>query len=137
MAKNIVVTGGSGMAGKWVVRELLEHGHQVLNLDRAMLRDSPARTLITELTDAGQVFNALRTTTAPNDLGKSIEPDTIDAVVHFAAIPRIMTHPDNEVFRINVMSTYNVLDAATKYGIRKVIIASSETTYGICFAEHD
>jgi nucleoside-diphosphate-sugar epimerase len=46
-----------------------------------------------------------------------------------------MTHPDNEVFRINVMSTYNVLDAASKYGIPKVVIASSETTYGIVFSE--
>ena len=33
------------------------------------------------------------------------------------------------------MSTYNVLDAAVKLGIRKVIFASSETTYGICFAD--
>jgi nucleoside-diphosphate-sugar epimerase len=137
MAKTIIVTGGSGMAGKWVVKDLLEHGHRVLNLDRTVLRDSPARTLVTELTDAGQVFNALCSTTAANDVGESIEPEPIDAIVHFAAIPRIMTHPDNEVFRINVMSTYNVLDAASKFGIRKVIIASSETTYGIVFADHD
>jgi nucleoside-diphosphate-sugar epimerase len=59
MPKNIIVTGGSGVAGKWVVKDLLDHGHQVLNLDRTMLRDSAARTLITDLTDAGQVFNAL------------------------------------------------------------------------------
>jgi nucleoside-diphosphate-sugar epimerase len=42
--------------------------------------------------------------------------------------------PENEVFRINTLSTYNVLDAASKLGIRMVIIASSETTYGLCFA---
>jgi nucleoside-diphosphate-sugar epimerase len=33
------------------------------------------------------------------------------------------------------MGTYNVLEASVKTGIRKVIFASSETTYGICFAE--
>jgi len=55
-------------------------------------------------------------------------------VVHFAAIPRIMITPDNEVFRINAMGTYNVIEAAVKLGIRKVIIASSETTYGLVFA---
>jgi hypothetical protein len=38
-------------------------GHQVLNLDRTVLRDSPARTLITDLTDAGQVVTALAGTT--------------------------------------------------------------------------
>jgi len=117
MSKNIIVTGGSGMAGKWVVKELLDHGHQVLNLDRVVLRDSLARTVITDLTDAGQVFNALCSTTVRHEFSETIKPAPIDAIIHFAAIPRIMTHPDNEVFRINVMSTYNVLDAASTYGI--------------------
>ena len=45
-----------------------------------------------------------------------------------------MITPDNEVCRINVMGTYNVIEAAVKLGIPKVIIASSETTYGIVFA---
>ena len=63
-----------------------------------------------------------------------LRPQPVDAVVHFAAIPRIMIAPDNELFRINVMGTYNIIEAATKLGIRKIIIASSETTYGIVFA---
>lgn len=136
MSKNIIVTGGSGMAGKWVVKDLLDHGHRVMNLDRVPLLNSAARTVITDLTDAGQVFNALHMTTVKHEFSPSIKPEPIDAIIHFAAIPRIMTHPDNEVFRINVMSTYNILDAAAKYGIKKVIIASSETTYGIVFADN-
>ena len=43
--------------------------------------------------------------------------------------------PDNAMFAANVLSTYNVVEAATKLGIRKIIIASSETVYGVCFAE--
>ncbi len=135
--KNIIVTGGSGMAGKWVVKDLLEQGHQVLNLDRVPLPGSPARTLITDLTDAGQVFNALASTTVGNDFAGSLKPAPVDAIIHFAAIPRVLICPDNETYRINVMSTYNVLDAASKLGIRKVVLASSETTYGIVFAEED
>jgi nucleoside-diphosphate-sugar epimerase len=136
MAKNIIVTGGSGMAGKWVVQDLLEHGHNVLNLDRVPLRDSAARTVVMDLTVAGQVFNALGSTLVRHEFSPDLKPKPIDAIIHFAAIPRIMMNPDNEVYRINVMSTYNVLDAASKYGIKKVVLASSETTYGIVFADN-
>jgi hypothetical protein len=57
--------------------------------------------------------------------------------VHFAAIPSLLLKPDNQTFSVNAISTYNVIEAAVKLGIRKVIIASSETTYGVCFAEGD
>jgi nucleoside-diphosphate-sugar epimerase len=43
--------------------------------------------------------------------------------------------PDNECFRGNVLSTYNVIEAASKLGVKKIMIASSETTYGVCFSE--
>ncbi len=135
MKKRIIVTGGSGMAGKWVVKDLVDHGYEVLNLDRVPMKDPIARTVITDLTNAGEVFNALSSTTVGHEFSPNIRPQPIDAIVHFAAIPRIMTYPDNEVFRINVMGTYNVLDAASKLGIKKVILASSETTYGIVFSD--
>ena len=69
------------------------------------------------------------------DLEHGQGPQPFDAVVHFAAVPRILIKPDNETFRINTMGTYNVIEAAVKSGIRKIIVASSETTYGVCFAE--
>lgn len=135
-SKRVVVTGGSGKAGKYVVQEFADHDYQVLNLDLHGLDTLPAPTLKTDLTDAGQVFNALAGIVGGGS-GDSLRPHAIDAVVHLAAIPAIGIVPDSEVFRINVMSTYNVLDAASKFGIRKVIIASSETTYGVCFAYDD
>lgn len=135
-AKRVIVTGGSGKAGKYVVQDFVEHGYQVLNLDRVTLPSLPAPTLRTDLTDAGQVFNALSSYVGGRE-GGSIRPQAIDAVVHLAAIPALFIVPDTEVFRINTLSTYNVLDAASKLGIRKVILASSETTYGLCFAYED
>src|ERR1700744_465240 len=134
MTKRVIVTGGSGLAGKWVVEDLVAHGYEVLNVDRVPMAKPVTRTLLTDLTDAGQVFNALASSVKVREFDEDIEPKQIDAVVHFAAIPRIFTTTDNEVFRINVMGTYNVLDAASKLGIKKVILASSETTYGTVFA---
>lgn len=58
---------------------------------------------------------------------------TFDAVVHFAAVLRVLINTDNETFRVNTMGTYNVVEAAVKLGIKKVIMASSNTTYGIFF----
>ena len=134
MAKNIIFTGGSGKAGKHVVAYLVEQGYSVLNLDMKPLDHPKVRTLITDITDSGQVFNALTSTLEVHEFAPSLRAPKIDAVVHFAAIPRIMIMPDNETFRINTMGTYNMIEAAEKLGIRKTIIASSETTYGLVFA---
>ena len=134
MTKNIVFTGGSGKAGKHVVQYLVDHGYTVLNLDTKPLNNPKVRTLITDITDSGQVFNALTSTLELHEFAPSLRAPKIDAVVHFAAIPRIMLVPDNEVFRINTMGTYAIVEAAEKLGIRKTIIASSETTYGLVFA---
>ncbi len=130
----ILFTGGSGKAGRHVVQYLLDQGYDILNVDTKPLHNPRVRTLITDITDAGQVFNAFSSYVGLHEFDEDLSPTKYDAVVHFAAIPRIMLTPDNEVYRINVMGTYNVLDAATKLGIKKVIIASSETTYGIVFA---
>lgn len=130
----VMFTGGSGKAGKHVVQYLVDHGYQVLNLDTKPLDNPKVRTLITDICDSGQVFNALSSYMGLHEFDPSLRPQQVDAVVHFAAIPRIMITPDNEVFRVNAMGTYNVVEAAVKLGIRKVIIASSETTYGLVFA---
>jgi len=53
------------------------------------------------------------------------------------AYARNMLVPDSELFQANVRSTYNVIEAASKLGVKKIIIASSETTYGVCFAQGD
>ncbi|ESY05525.1 NAD(P)-dependent oxidoreductase [Mesorhizobium sp. M1060] len=134
MTKRIMFTGGSGKAGRHVVQYLVEQGCQVLNIDTKPLDNPKVRTLITDITDSGQVFNALSSYMGLHEFDPSLRPQPVDAVVHFAAIPRIMITTDNEVFRTNAMGTYNVIEAAVKLGIPKVVIASSETTYGVVFA---
>ena len=133
-AKRIMFTGGSGKAGRHVVQYLVDQGHQVLNIDSKPLDNPKVRTLIADITDSGQMFNALSSYMGLHEFDPDLRPQPVDAVVHFAAIPRIMIAPDNETFRVNVMGTYNVIEAAVKLGIKKIIIASSETTYGVVFA---
>ena len=137
MNKRILFTGGSGKAGRHVLPWLKGHGYQVLNFDLTKSEHPGIPTLLGDITDEGQVFNAMTSHFNFSGLARGQVPAPVDAVVHFAAVPRILLQPDNETFRVNVMGTYNVLEAAMKLGIRKVIVASSETTYGVCFAEGD
>ena len=134
----IFFTGGSGKAGHHVAPYLASRGHQVTNADLTPLGHPDVTDLRVDLTDAGQVYSAMAGTPTMADLD---DPDpgaaggsAYDAVVHFAAIPAILVAPDAATFATNVLAHYNVLEAATRLGVRKVVFASSETTYGICFA---
>ena len=131
----ILFTGGSGKAGKHTINYLLEHGHSLLNLDQVQLEHQKVLTRFADIVDAGQVFDVMGSYAHYDELDKGIGIPKFDAVVHFAAIPRLLMTSDNECYRVNTLGTYNVIDAAIKMGVKKVIFASSETTYGICFAD--
>ncbi len=135
MKKRILLTGGAGKAGRHVAAWLAGAGYEVHNVDLVPL-DSPGVTnIMADITDSGQMFSVMHHHRDFPDLERGHGVQPFDAVVHLAAIPRILIKPDNETFRINTMGTYNVIEAAMKMGVRKVIVASSETTYGICFAD--
>ena len=129
----IFFTGGSGKAGRHVATYLAEQGHDVTNADLVPLGHPQVADLHVELTDAGQTYWPWPAWPASrSDLP---EQPRYDAVVHFAAVPRILLTSDSATYATNVLSTYNVLEAATRLGVRKIVFASSETTYGICFAQ--
>ncbi|WP_159881273.1 NAD-dependent epimerase/dehydratase family protein [Paenibacillus puerhi] len=125
--QRVIVTGGSGKAGVWILKHFVEQGYDVLNLDVRPPNEEICPTLIADLNDAGQVHIAL-SPYAGRDRKEAI------GIVHFAAIPQAYTHTNEVCFRNNVMSTYNILEAAANFDIRKVVLASSESSYGICFA---
>ncbi len=131
----ILFTGGSGKAGKHVIPYLLDQGHRVMNVDLKPLDHPGVDNLIADITDSGQMFNAMSSYAGFDEMEPGNGVPKFDAVVHFAAVARILINPDNETFRVNTIGTYNVIDAAVKLGIKKIIIASSETTYGICFSD--
>ncbi|RLQ89693.1 NAD(P)-dependent oxidoreductase [Planomicrobium sp. Y74] len=120
--KKIVVTGGSGLLGREVIKEFLDHGYEVVNADIKHPKEVLCRTVITDLTNLGEVYGVLA---------------GADGVVHLAAIPVAYSHPNEVTFQNNVMSTYNILEAAGSLGIKKAVISSSESSYGICFSKQD
>ncbi|GAB3887592.1 NAD-dependent epimerase/dehydratase family protein [Terrabacter terrigena] len=130
----IFFTGGSGKAGRHVAPFLAEQGHQVTNADLVPLGHPAVDDLTVDLTDIGETYSALAGLARFDELELAAKP-AYDAVVHFAAVPRILLTSDAKTYAANVLSTYNVLEAATRLGIRKVVFASSETTYGVCFAQ--
>ncbi len=115
----VVVTGGSGRAGRYIIPELVSHGYEVVNADLVPGPDQGARFYRVDCTDFGQVVAALR---------------GADAVIHMAAIPNPLDMPVHEMFRINMMSNWNVLEAAEIHGIRKVVMASSINALGASFS---
>jgi nucleoside-diphosphate-sugar epimerase len=123
----VVITGGSGKLGRAVVDELATHGYDVANVDSAPPRDVRSAFTRTDLTDFGQVVEALSRIDS--------RYDSVDAVVHLAAIPGPGNAPNAATFANNVVATYNVFAAARATGIRNVVWASSETVLGLPFDE--
>lgn len=116
----VIVTGGSGKAGRWVVRHLRDAGHAVLNVDVVHDGSPHGQCVVADLTDLGQCHEVVA---------------GADAVVHLAAIPAPEMRPPGETFRNNALSTYNVFSAAVDNGVGRVVWASSETVLGLPFDE--
>ena len=116
----IVVTGGNGKAGQWVVRELASAGHEVINFDLAARPDLklPGAFCRVDLTDAGQTYDALA----------QFRPD---GIAHLAANPSPSGQARIDVFDNNVISAHNLMQAASDLGVRRVVYASSEMATGL------
>jgi nucleoside-diphosphate-sugar epimerase len=122
---HILLTGGSGKLGAVVVEHLLDAGHAVTNVDIRPGADPRARFLRIDLTDYGQVAEALT--------GIDDAYDAVDAVVHLAAIPAPGLTANAATFANNSAASFHVFQAAKLAGIRKVVWASSETVLGLPF----
>ena len=114
--QKVLVTGSDGMIGTAVMQDLLAHGYQVTPVDKYPQRSWG--TQVVDCEDLGQVVSVLR---------------GHQAVVHLAAISSPARHPAQVVFRNNVVATYNILEAASILGIKKVVMASSISALGTVF----
>ena len=113
----ILVTGGSGLVGKYVVEELVQHRHTVGVLDLKPPKQKVKHHRVSVL-DLDKVTRTLK---------------GYDAVIHMAGIPHPLNDPPEKVFGLNVNGTFNVLEAAARNGITKVVFTSSESALGFAF----
>lgn len=112
----VAVTGGSGRVGRGVVRELVDRGHTVLNLDRRPSPDNLARFCFVDVTQRAQVQPYL---------------EQVDAVVHLAEIPHQQTPVSADtIFASNAAACSGVLQAAADLKLRRAIYTSSVQVYG-------
>jgi len=121
----IVVTGGSGKAGRACIQDLLAHHYEVASVDLVRPADSNLPFSRVDLTDFGQTVAALS--------GIDERVRKVTAVVHLAAIPAPGLATNAVTFATNTISTYNVFEAARQLGIKNVVWASSETVLGLPF----
>lgn len=123
----VLLTGALGKVGRAASEALLAAGHDVTGVDVArpsFERAEPgdATYVQADLTGAGDAFAVVR---------------GHDVVVHAAAIPEPTRNPAHTVFSNNLMSTFNVLEAAVRWGLPRFVNISSETVPGFFFPERD
>jgi nucleoside-diphosphate-sugar epimerase len=118
---NILVTGGSGRIGRYVVRDLVRAGHEVTSVDVVPSVDRLCPSLRVDLTDAGEVYQALARAGAR-------------AVVHLGAWSNAGMVPDTCTYADNVQGAFNVFQACADLGVRRVVFASSAQVYGLAKA---
>jgi nucleoside-diphosphate-sugar epimerase len=128
--KSIVVTGGSGKAGRAVIRDLLDHGYAVMNVDLAPPPEPLCHFFKADLNQFGEAVEAIRRAAGTIDRRRSPLGEAT-GVVHLAGIPAPSLAPDAVTFQNNLMTTYNVFSAATLFGLKRVVWASSETAFGL------
>lgn len=119
---NILVTGGSGDVGAYVVRDLLAAGHKPVVFDKRPPEANEVEYREGDILD----LNCCR---------KACEG--VNAIIHLAAIRSPLPDAPDKVLHVNAVGTYNVHQAAADVGVRRVAQASSDSTYGFTFPRRE
>ncbi len=113
----VLVTGGTGVIGQYVIQEFAQAGHEVTSIGRSTGAGLSCRHLRADLINAGDVYEALAMSKA-------------EAVVHMGAWSNwgIVSH--TRTYADNVQGTFNLFQACADLGVRRIISASSAQVYG-------
>lgn len=122
--EKIIITGGAGLLGSHVVREMAEHA-QITTLD---IKEPEAKS------QGGQDHINLSITNY-EEIKKALTGH--DAVIHLAAIPNPREADAKTTFDNNVEGAWTVLQSAEDAGIKRVVVASSDSVFGLSYNPPD
>jgi len=125
MLDNVLVTGGAGRLGRHVCHRLAKR-RTVTSFDLATPADDPFMAGVTCVTGDMTEYAALRE-----------RFQGFDAVVHLAAIPNPRTAPANVTFNTNVNGAWAVMQAAEDAGVKRLVVASSDSVFGLSYNPPD
>lgn len=122
----VLVTGGAGFIGRETVKQLREQGEQVVIVDYAnrVGKSGEAEG------DKAVVYHSVDVTS--RELEDVFREERPDRVIHLAAqtsVRHSLRHPLEDA-RTNIVGTVNVLEQCARYGVQKVVFASSAAVYG-------
>lgn len=125
----VLVTGAAGFIGSHTCEHLVAAGHRVVGLDnfrtgrrenlRAVDGHSSFRFFVVDVTD-GSALEAAVAETKP------------DAMIHLAALVSVPESIEDPVanFRLNLVATFHLAEAARRHHVQRVVFASSAAVYG-------
>ena len=113
----ILITGGSGRLGAEVVGNLLHSNNKIISFDKNISDTYKFKQIQGDITNFQDIFNATK---------------EIDCVIHLAALTSESPIAQN-IFNVNILGTFNVLEASAQNRVKKIIYASSICTIGYGF----
>lgn len=127
--RSVLVTGGTGLLGSWLVKQLIENGASVVCLVRDWVPQS-------ELVRSGRIeqVNTVRGDITDRDLiERALGEYEVEIVFHLAAqtIVGIANRNPVSTFSTNIEGTWNVLEACRRSPkVASIVVASSDKAYG-------
>jgi UDP-glucose 4-epimerase len=128
---NILVTGGAGYIGSHTIIELIGDGHSVVVVDNLSNSSEESLRRVEKITNSTIPFYNLDVRDA-DALEQVFTEHTFDAAIHFAGLKSVGQSVSNplEYYSNNLDSTFVLLEAMKKHGVKKLVFSSSATVYG-------
>jgi CDP-glucose 4,6-dehydratase len=126
--RSVLVTGGHGLLGAWLIKALLDEGARVV----ALRRDEPVASTLVMLGLAGRVDAVHGDVCEDGLIARTLNEYDVDSVFHLAAQTLVGTANRSPLstFETNIRGTWLLLEACRLHGARSVVVASSDKAYG-------